>query len=237
MKKILLTILILIGLNINLFAIWPTDEVISDVFNPDFHYLSVGATSYDILNPTQQDLLQHPTAYCIINPVQTNLLQNPTAYVIINPVQQTLLQNPTAYITQSQIDSLNAEVHASSKAVTEKLTDIQNTLNAGTTTYEKNPAKLYEGQTVYESSGTAGHITSATGITITILDKVTDFYFLYESPSSELCKIEPSIFGVPITLGDGKFCNVPVKYPVATTFTVSDMVVGSSLTWIIPTCK
>jgi len=237
MKKILLAILILIGLSINLFAIWPMDEVISDVFDPDFHMLRVGNTAYVIINPVQTNLLQHPTAYCIINPVQMNLLQNPTAYIIINPAQQELLQKPTVYITQSQIDSLNNEVHASSNAITEKLTGIQNTLNAGTTTYEKNPAKLYEGQTVYKSSGTAGHITSVTGVTITISDKVTDFYFLYESPSAELCKIEPSTWGVPISLGDGKFCNVIVRYPEAITFTVSNMVVGSSLTWVVPTAK
>jgi hypothetical protein len=110
-------------------------------------------------------------------------------------------------------------------------------LAAGTTTYEKNPAKLYEGQTIYKSSGTAGKLTSASGITITITDKVTNYSFLYESPTSEYCKIEPSHMGVPTYLNDGKFTNPKVDYPQAITFTISDMVVGSTLTWVIPTVK
>jgi Flp pilus assembly protein TadG len=244
MKKIFLAILILFGLSINLFAIWPTDEVISDVFNPDLHLLTIGGTTY--ITQSQIDSINNGVTASsraitqgltdVKNEIHASSTGIVQAVTILDDNLETEINASSKAITQGLLDVKNSVIE-SSNAVTEKLTSIQNTLNAGTTTYEKNPAKLYEGQTVYKSSGTAGLLTSATGTTITITDKVKAFYFMYESPSSEYCKIESSYMGVPIYLNDGKYTNIPIDYPQAVTFTISNMVVGSTLTWVVPTLK
>jgi len=287
MKKILLTILILIGLSINLFAIWPTDEVVSDIFSPDIHAVFVIALptcTYDVHGSTiyitesqlnniltsieasskaiTQGLTNvkfeiHASSEGIVialTKVSSDIIASSNAVVqalkdvgnqvvessnaVVNAIDNVALEvkASSAGITQA-IDNLGDQVVQSSNAITEKLTGIQGSLNAGTTIFNSNPQMLYSGQTIYKSSGTAGLLTSATGVTITVADKVKAFYFLYESPSGEYCKIEPSTWGVPIRLSDGKYSNILVDYPEAITFTISDMVVGSTLTWVVPVVK
>jgi hypothetical protein len=233
MKKILLTILILIGLSINLFAIWPTDEVVSDIFSPDIHAVFVIALptcTYDV----------HGSTIYITESQLNNILTSIEASS--KAITQGLTNVKFEIHASSEgiviaLTKVSSDIIASSNAVTEKLTGIQGSLNAGTTIFNSNPQMLYSGQTIYKSSGTAGLLTSATGVTITVADKVKAFYFLYESPSGEYCKIEPSTWGVPIRLSDGKYSNILVDYPEAITFTISDMVVGSTLTWVVPVVK
>jgi hypothetical protein len=265
MRKILFAILILFGLGINLYAIYPMDEVISDVYNPTSHALTTTGSSsvsgstivvsnfpanYD-MSTAQQNLLARPTVH-LDTPISvegsTIIVGNfPTEYPL-SSAQETLLSRPTVHI-DSPVSIAEASLLQRPTVHMDSPVDVNNFpgdypdstvadfLAAGTTTYEKNPAKLYEGQIVYKSSGTSGLITGVTSFTVTVADKVRSFSFLYESPTGEYSKIEPSYTGTPISLNDGKYINTIIDYPQAITFSVTNMVVGSTMTWNVPTIK
>ena len=85
------------------------------------------------------------------------------------------------------------------------------------------------------SSGTAGLITGVTTSTITVLNNVARWSFLYKDVDNvgAFCNIKPSVWSVPIYLEDGDRNTEIVDIPRPITFILSGLSLASTTQWSV----
>jgi hypothetical protein len=112
------------------------------------------------------------------------------------------------------------------------------TVAPSTSTIITSPVPIYDTQTTFISSGTSGKITSATSFTITPVDKVAGWSFLYKNngDTSSYATIQPSAWGSNINITDSESDAEELIYPKTCNFT-GTLPASATMTYTIQTVE
>lgn len=140
----------------------------------------------------------------------------------------TLTPGTTIYATESQIGLLQrTTVHLDAPITISDVDVTGSTVSVNDTRYINKT-----------SSGTSGLITSATSATITVTDNVDSWSFIYkDSLQGRFINIQPSIYGTNVPLEGGDVYDKVLSIPAAVTFSVTGLIISTTLQYEITTIK
>jgi hypothetical protein len=143
------------------------------------------------------------------------------------------------YVDDKRQDCLKVIISSSGPAI-----PVTASINVASATYTSSavslstPAVQYVNQTVFVSSGDAGIITGVTSFTITIADKVKEYYFgmLNTNDATIQGAVSQSLFGKTHYFNCFNVVDHIVDYPQAITF-IGTIPVSSTVTYDIRDIK